>query len=129
MSPEALSRGWRPYTIAAWILLALWFASLLIAFVASVGPGIPFLYWTVPALPLYLLTWWWLTQEGRLVRHAGASGVLLIWLIIAGEAWYTIEHSLAIPYPLLATVLTVIFPFIVTWLALRGIHSEKAAEG
>jgi hypothetical protein len=114
----------------AWLIAALWFAFVLVFSFGWVGSGLAFLYWSVPAALLSLLTLRWWTKVRLLPNLFGLVILGILWLALAFAAWDGGNHFLPASLFNVMTISTVAFPILVTGLALWRIgelaHSPAA---
>lgn len=102
----------------AWLATFVWYLAVLLFSFGWAGPYIGIIYWSLPAVPLSALTWWWL-------RKAGSPPARELWLVVV--AWLLIGvlvqfgelGSASAPVLWLAFLACGTLPLLLTWSVLK----------
>jgi hypothetical protein len=117
----------------AWLGSLALYLILIYLSLGILGPYWAFLYWSVPAIPLFGLTWFWLYRARSRVPVRLLVLSLVAWCSIFLLFWVGELRNAPSLYFWVAFVSTGVFPMLLTWALLRQIdhtderHREAAA--
>jgi hypothetical protein len=111
---------------AAWLVTLVWFEVVLLVSFGWVGPGPAFFLWSLPALPLAVMTWTWWRRLGLVRTHAPVLAAGIAWLLLLVGARVTWYWSLSPVLDATVYVMMVAYPLLLTAVVLWriGRHSR-----
>ena len=106
----------------AWTIALGWFLVLILLSFGWVGPFWAFLWWSVPALPLFGLTWYWHSRTRAHSISGSAVSLLVVWVaLLLGLLVAHPPTAGALVFWLLFIAAT-LFPLVTTGYALRTVR-------